>query len=163
MSVTVNYAATLTVAEVPARNTGSAPANTGTITHTSDNQAHTLSAGTTPPATDVAAFTLTLTAGAATIDLRALTGTNGAVVDGNGLKVQSVQIKNNGANLMTFKVGATNGHTGIFGATTGLPVQPGGEVLLFSNDNGDDIDATHRNWDVTGTAAQAARVKIVLG
>jgi hypothetical protein len=63
---------------------------------------------------------------------------------------------------MTFKAGGTNPHN-MFGATDGTEVFPGGHIMLFSNDGGDDIDGTHKTWDVTGTAAQTAEVTIILG
>jgi hypothetical protein len=163
MSVAVTYAATCTVAETLGQNTGSAPAAQRLVTHSSYNQAAALNGATTPPATTCAHFLLALTAGAATIDLRNLTGTNGAVVDGNGLKVQVVRIKNLGANAMTVKSGAANGHTGFFTPTTGTIIPPGAHIVIYTNDNGDDVDATHKTWDVTGTGTQTAEVTIVLG
>jgi hypothetical protein len=163
-SVSVTYRAQATVAETLPGNTGSAADAKRQVTHDQYDIGQTVYNGTTtPPFTTVAEFLLALTAGAVTIDLRNLIGTNGAVVDGNGLKVQMVRIKNLGANPMTFKVGASNGHTGIFSASNGQVVQPGGHVVVFSNDNGDDIDGTHKTWDVTGTGAQTAQVTILLG
>lgn len=163
MSVSVTYAATCTVRETLATNTGSASDSSRVITHDAYNETATLSATSTPPATTCAHFLLTLSAGAATIDLRALTGTNGASVDLNGLKVQVVRVKNLGANSMVFKSGGTNGHTGVFTATNGQIVQPSGHVMVFANDAGDDVDATHKTWDVTGTGSQTAEVTIVAG
>jgi hypothetical protein len=161
MSVSVSYAATITIAETLANNTGSAPAATRLVTHTDYNESGTYNSGTTPPVTTPASFLLTLSGGAATIDLRALTGTNGASVDGNGLKVQIVRIKNLGANEMTFSEGASDGHN--FFTTDGTKVPPGGHVQIFSNDNFDDIAAANKTWDVAGTLAQTAEVTIVLG
>jgi hypothetical protein len=162
MSVAVTYAATVTVVETLANNTGSTTSANRVVTHTEYNETATLNSGSTPPATQVAEFLLTLSSGSATIDLRALTGTNGASVDGNGLKPQIIRIKNLGANTMTFKSGASNGHNA-FTATTGHIVQPGGHIQIFTNDNTDDIDGTHKTWDVTGTGAQTAEITIVLG
>lgn len=163
MTVAVTYASTMTIEETLDNNVDSIPASTRKVTHTAFNIAASLNAGSSPPAVKTAEFLATLVAGALTIDLRALVGTNGAIVDGNGLKVQVVRIKNLGANPMTFKVGAANGHTGVIPATPGVVVQPGGHVVLYSNDNGDDVDATHKTWDVTGTGAQQAQVSILLG
>ncbi len=163
MPVSVTYAATCTVAETLGNNTGSAPAATRVITHTDYNETASLSAGTTPPATLVAEFLLTLSGGGATIDLTALEGTNSAVTDGTGLKVQVVRVKNLGANIMTVKSAASTGHTGIFAATTGHPVQPGGHIQLYSNDNGDDIGSGAKNWTVAGTASQTSEWTIVMG
>lgn len=163
MSVSASWAATCTVVETLPNNTSSAPDATRKVTHTEFNEGSTLTATTTPPATTVAEFIATLTAGALTIDLTALTGTNGVTVNGTGLKVQVVRIKNLGANIMTFKVGAANGHTGVFAATNGQPVQPGAVFMLYTNDTNDDVDGTHKTWDVTGTGSQTAEITIVLG
>lgn len=167
MSVTVTYAATATVAETIANNTGSAAAASRLVTHTNYNVSATLNSGSTPPATTVAEFLLTLSSGAATIDLTALTGTNGASTSGSGLKVQIVRIKNLGANDMTFYEGATNGHN-MFSIDSGSGVggqvvRPGGHIMLYANDSGDDISGTTKTWDVVGTGSQTAEVTIIMG
>jgi hypothetical protein len=162
-SVTVTYEAKVTVVETLPNNSGSAPDTTRKITHTNYNESATLNSGSTPPATLVAEFLVTLSSGAGAIDLTALSGTNGATVDGTGLKVQIVRVKNLGANTLTIMKAASNGHTGIFAATTPHPVPPGGHIQLFSNDNGDDIDATHKAWTLAGTGAQTSEWTIILG
>lgn len=167
MSVAVQFNSTITITEVLPTNTGSAVTAKRTVTHDAYNIAKSLTAGTTPPVTLQASFLLTLTDGAATIDLRALVGTNGAVVDGNGLKVQVVRIKNLGANVMTFYEGASNGHNAFSidsgSGVGGQAAHPGGSVTIESNDNGDDIGATTKTWDVIGTGSQTAEVTIVMG
>jgi hypothetical protein len=161
MAVSVTYGATCTIAETLPTNTGSAAAATRVVTHSEYNEAATLTAVTTPPVTLQASFLLTLTAGAASVDLRALTGTNGASVDGNGLKVQIVRVKNLGANSMTIATGASNGHAGVFGA--GNVIAAGGHEMIYTNDTGDDISATDKTWDVTGTGSQTSEWTIVMG
>lgn len=161
-AVTVTYASTISIAETLANNTGSAPTATRQITHTDYNEAGTYTAVTTPPVTTCASFLLTLSSGAATIDLRALTGTNGASTDLLGLKPQMIRVKNLGANTLTIKKGASNGHNA-FTATDGFVVQPGGHVQIFTNDNTDDVDATHKTFDVTGTGTQTSEWTIVAG
>lgn len=161
-SVAVTYEAKVTVVETLPNNTGSAPDNTRKITHTNYNESATLNSTSTPPATLNAQWLQALTAGAATVNLTALTGTNGATIDGTGLKPQIIRIKNLGANTLTIKKGAANGHNA-FTATDGFVVQPGGHVQIFTNDNTDDVDATHKNWDLSGTAAQTSEWTIVLG
>lgn len=162
MSVSVTYAATCTVAETLANNTGSAPASTRVVTHTDYNETASLTAATTPPVTTVAAFLLTLTAGAATIDLRALTGTNGASTDGNGLKVQILRFKNLGANIMTLTPGASNG-IDLLGSASSLAVPAGGHFMMYFNDASPDISSTDKTIDVAGTGSQTAEVTIVMG
>ena len=161
MSVSVTYAATATVVETLPNNTGSAPTATRQVTHTEYNESATLNSGSTPPATLVAEFLLTLTAGAATIDLTALTGTNSATVDGTGLRPQVVRIKNLGANAMTFVTGASNGHNHF--TSSGTVVRPSGHIMNFPYDGDEDIDATHKTWGVSGTGSQTAEVTIILG
>lgn len=161
-AVSVVYKAYATITETLPTNTGSASDSKRIVTHDQYDEGATLNSGTTPPVTLQASFLLTLTAGAATIDLRALVGTNGAVVDGNGLKVQICRIKNLGANIMTFKEGGSNGHN-FFTATDGTIVHPGGFVMILSNDNTADIAAADKTWDVTGTGSQTAEVTIVVG
>lgn len=163
MSVNVAYGSTVTVQETLAVNTGSAPAGTRVVTHTDYNEAATLNASSTPPATTCSHFLKTLSGGSGSIDLTSLLGTNGATVDGSGLKVQVVRIKNLGANNLTVKSGASNGHTGFFTANTGHIIPPGGHIQIYTNDNGDDVDGTHKTWDLTGTGAQTSEWTIVLG
>lgn len=160
-SITLTYAATMTVVETLPNNTGSAADASRKVTHTSYDESGTYTSATTPPVTQIAAFLATLSGGALTIDLRALTGTNGASVDGNGLKVQSVRIKNLGANVMTISTGASNGHN--FFTADGMQIQPGGHIQVWSNDNTEDIDATHKTWDIAGTGTQTAEFTVILG
>lgn len=162
MTVAVTYRAHATVIETLPVNVGSAPDATRVITHTNYDETLALNSGSTPPVTLNAQFLLTLSGGLGTIDLRALIGTNGAVVDGNGLKPQLIRIKNLGANIMTFKSGASNGHDA-FTATTGHIVQPGGHILIFTNDNTADIGATTKTWNVNGTTSQTAEVTVIMG
>lgn len=162
MSVSVNYAATVTVAETLDSNVLSAPDTTRVITHTSFNETAVLHASSTPPVNKVAEFLLTLTAGSGSIDLRSLTGTNGASVDGNGLKVQVIRIKNLGENPMTFIDGATNGYP-VFGDGNPLEIPVGGHIQLYGNDKLPDVSSTAKIVDVTGTGSQTAEVTIVLG
>lgn len=161
-SVTVTYAATCTVAETLATNTGSAPASTRVVTHTEYNEAASLTASTTPPVTTVAEFLLTLSGGAATVDLRALTGTNGASIDGNGLKVQVLRVKNLGANIMTIVPGASNG-IDLLGASSSLTIPAGGHAMIYFNDASPDISGTDKTLDVTGTTTQTSEWTIVMG
>lgn len=163
MAVTVTYAATCTVAETLAENTGSAAAASRLVTHSEYNESATLNSGTTPPVTKCAHFLATLSGGALTIDLTAMTGTNGATIDGTGLKVQVVRVKNLGANSLVVSAGASNGHSGFWPATPGLTIPPGGHVMLYSNDNGDDIASGDRTWDLAGTSSQTSEWTIVVG
>ena len=68
------------------------------VTHDQFNTTLELSAASTPPVTKVAALQAALVAGAATIDLENLTGTNGAAVVGTGLRVQAMKVRNPSTN-----------------------------------------------------------------
>ena len=159
MSVVVTYTAQVKVVETLAVNTGSASATNRVVTHDQYDESGQYTGATSPPVTTVAEFLQALTAGAATIDLRALTGTNGGAVDGNGLKVQMLRVKNLGANNLTLSEGASNGYA--IGA--GIVVPPGGHVQFFGADGFPDIDATHKTIDLAGTGAQTSEITIVMG
>lgn len=161
MSVSVTYAATCTVVETLPNNTGSAPTATRQVTHTEYNESASLNSGSTPPATLVAEWLQALSGGAATVDLTALTGTNGATVDGTGLKPQVIRIKNLGANALTVATGASNGHNSF--TADGVVIPPSGHAMFFLNDGKEDIDATHKTFDLTGTTTQTSEWTIVLG
>lgn len=124
----------------------------------------TLNAGSTPPATKVACFELALTAGAGTIDLRALPTDNGGTVDGNGLKVQAIMLmgKTGNANPITVAVGASNGYN-LAGADFSVALKAEESILLQLQDSAPDIDATHKILDVSGTGSQVLQVLIVMG
>jgi hypothetical protein len=162
MSVTVTYGATVTAVETLPNNTASAPDSTRKVTHTNFNQATTLNSGSTPPAQACAGFVETLSGGAATINLRTLLGTNGANVDGNGWYPQVILVENLGANPLTIKQGAANGHNA-FGSTDGVTIPPGAHAMFFTNSGTHVIDDTHKTWDLTGTGSQQSQWMIILG
>ena len=161
-SCTVVWAETCTITETLASNTEGIDSNKRVVTHDAFNEGATLTGASTPAVSLPASFLLTLTSGAATISLRALTGTNGATIDGNGLKLQLIRIKNLGANVMTFTFGASNPYN-VFGSTGILQVPVGGVAMLYGGNNLPAIDATHKNIDVAGTGSQTAEVTIVMG
>src|SRR6476660_6066460 len=116
MAVNATYVGGLTVVEtvtvgVPDVNTG-ANAN---IQHDQFNKTQTLNAGTSPAATVTASFVATLSGGALTLDLTAMTGTNGATVNANGLTPRCIVFQNpaTNANPITVAKGASNGYTGL--------------------------------------------------
>lgn len=161
-STVVVWAQTITTTETLPNNTPSADASKRVVTHDAFNEGATLNSGTTPPVSAHAAFVLTLSAGAAVIDLRALTGTNGAIVDGNGLKVQLFRVKNLGANPMTFTFGAATPYP-IFGASGLLEVPVGGVVTIYGANNLPAISNTVKHIDVSGTGTQTAEITIEMG
>lgn len=164
MTVAVTYASKCSVVETLPNNTNSAPDNTRKVTHTNFNSEASLSASSTPPVTTVAAFEQLLTAGAATINLAALTGTNGASVNMTGLKVQVLKIKAKAtnANPISVAVGASNGYD-LAGSDFKVTLSPGQEFLFYGNEATPDVAAGERTLDLAGTGTQGADVIIVAG
>ena len=134
------------------------------VLHNGMNTTLSLNAGTSVPVTKVASFQLTLSSGTGTIDFRALPSTNGALLDGNGLKVQVMKLRNKStnANSITVVPGATNG-IDLFGASSRIVLLPGQECLMTLNDAAPDISATDKTLDVTGTGSQILECIFVLG
>lgn len=164
MAVALTYATNLTVVETLANNTPSAPDATRKVTHTNFNSAASLSAATTPPVTTAAFFQQLLTAGAATIDLTALTGTNGATVNLTGLKVQAIKFKAlaTNANPITIGEGASNGYE-LLGSGWTLDLAPGQEIVIYGNDATPDVGGSAKEIDLAGTGTQGLEVSIVAG
>lgn len=161
MAVSVLCASTITITET-LDNTPSAADASKRVVHSDYNESATYTSVTTPPVTKCASFLLTLSSGSGTIDFRALTGTNGASIDGNGLKVQMLRFKNLGENIMTITPGASNG-IDLFGASSSLAVPPSGYVHMFFADASPDIAAGDKTIDIAGTGAQTAEVTVVVG
>lgn len=162
MAVSVDYALKCTITETLPSNTDSAPDATRKITHTAFNESGTLTASTTPPVTKQASFVKTLSAGTGSIDLTSLTGTNGATVDGTGLKVQILRVKNLGANNLVIVPGASNG-IDLMGASSSITVFPGASFEYYFNDGSPDIASGDRTLDLTGTGSQTSEWTIVMG
>jgi hypothetical protein len=157
MAVSATYGFLLTANET--LDSGVPAVSNPVLIHDGYNEVATLNASSTPPITQVSNFLLTLTAGAATINLAALTGADGTI-DGTGLRVQLIRIKNLGSNSMAFSNGASNGIALACGTIT---VPAGGKTQIFLNDASPDIAAADRTIDVAGTLVETAEVTIWLG
>jgi hypothetical protein len=164
MSVTVAYQAKVAVTETLESNVPATPTGSRSVVHSAWDSTKSLNAGSTPPATKVAAFQKALAAGVATIDLTALTGTNGATIAGTGLRVQVLRVRNPAANGNPISIakGAENGYDGL-GADFSHTLVPGAEATFFLNDAGSDVGGSNKNLDLAGTGSQALDVEIVLG
>ena len=156
LQMVVNTVETLTV-NVPAAQ------NTSSITQSGYNSNYTLPNGSVP-AVECAYFEQALSGGVASIDLRNLSGTNGRVIDLNGLKVQVVKFKAKAtnANPLTVTVGASNGYL-LAGAAWKVVLQPGQEVLFYGNEAAPDVGATAKTIDLSGTGSQSVEVVIIAG
>lgn len=120
-----------------------------------------LTSSTTPPITRTSPTTQTMTGAAVTIDLTALPSSQDDI-NGTGKKVNLFHVRNRGANAITIAPGASNGYE-LFGAGKDFVLPAGGELTLKFNDNLADIDATHKNIELTGTAADQCDLLIGLG
>ncbi len=134
------------------------------VTHTGFSTNGTMSATSTPPATLVSYETITLSSGA-TIDLTALTGTNGITVDGSSPAEQRVQlfkVKNTGTNAMTFTEGAATGYL-LLGSGWKIILLAGQEALVQLNDAAPEITSSLKHIDVAGTDAETFELSVVIG
>jgi hypothetical protein len=163
-SVLVDYNLSATVRETLA--TGVVAAAAPTIIHNGFNSQGTLSSTSTPPVTKMAAFEKALAAGTGTIDLTALTGTAGVAVDGTGLKVQVVKIKNPSTNTgaLTIIPAVSNGYN-FLGAASKIILNPGEEIEWIGYDSSGvpDIASGAKNLTLTGTGTEVSDWVIVMG
>jgi len=159
---TIQYNAQMTVTEILAGNV--VGLSDKTVKHTLLNKTIQLDSGTTPPVTKVATYRQALVAGAGTIDLTALVGTNGATVDGSGLKVQAIKLSNpsTNANVITATFGAGNPYN-LAGAAWSVALLPGQEFLFYGNDATPDIAAGAKDIDLAGTLVEPLDYSIVMG
>lgn len=164
MAVQLIYTNTTTVNETVDTNTPAATSGNSVIKHDQYNTQKTLTASTSPPVTLTVVIEQALTAGAATIDLENLVGSNDGAISLTGLRVQCLKFRNKSANAadMTLDIGAANGYDG-FGAAFSVTLAPGGEVTLYTNDRGSDISATKSDLDLSGTGVEIAELVIVAG
>jgi len=156
MSIEVKYSSGLKTVETLDVNVPAASSADKTVTH--DGFDTSLEAMT---GTYCAYFTLALVDGAATVDLRALTGTYGVTIDGNGLKVKGFRVKNLGANALTITPGAANG-IDLFGASSSVTLNQNDEITLKLN-AAPSISATDKTLDCAGTGTQTSRWTIIIG
>jgi hypothetical protein len=164
MAVSVTYRADLTVVET----IGATPALSSadqTITHNALNRTIPLTASSTPDAELVAETRVTLTAGAATIDLTAIPTNRGGTIDGTGKKVRAFKFRapsDNTGGAISVAAGASNG-LAMAGSDFKYNVGIDCEVQGYLKDTSTAIDATHKTLDLAGTGTDALDVIFVLG
>jgi len=142
-------------------------AGTDRIVNEKFNRTETaLTPSTTPAVSRVSYATYTIAAGVADIDLTALAGTQDAI-DGTGLKVQAIMVRNKGANPMTLcDQAATNKYDllGVGNATIVPAYATLNPWLLFVlPEQLPDIAAGAKTIRISGTNADTADVAIALG
>lgn len=140
------------------------------VTHSIGADTSTLNASSTPAATKQFSDTIALTAGAATLDLKSLAGPAGTTVNFDGLKVQLVKLKCPSTNSGGITVNAKDDVTGynLFGTdnaavTEKVEVMPGGVVMLYHDDELEDVDATHKDITFAGTGTDGIQVMLTAG
>lgn len=142
------------------------------ITYAGFNSSQTLNAGTTVPVTKIVTFEPTLSAGALTIDLTALTGANGASVTFSGLKLQFMLFNNGtttngvvaaGSNSsVNIAEGASNGYP-LFGASNDITIPAGGSFMIYFPDALADVSGTDKTIDLAGTGTDAFECVLIAG
>lgn len=132
MSISATAVSQLTVVETLTDDVPFAPG--ASITHNGLNTTAKLSATTTPAGAEVAAIAVPLVAGAATIDLTAMAGTNALAVNGTGLQIQAVKIQNPAGNEHPLLVtpADSDGYP-LFGFSGNLMLNPGEELLWIGD------------------------------
>lgn len=159
MSVNANLRLELTVRETLEANV--AGASQKTIIHATFNQTKALHASSTPVATKGFGFEVTLSAGTASIDLRSLTGPNGAC-DLNGLKVQAMLFVNPGSNPITVAPAGANPYP-LFGTGNSVVVPAGGSLAFYFPEGLPDVSATVKALTLTGTGTDKLQINFAAG
>ncbi len=124
-----------------------------------------LGASSSPPVAKVSVFTVTLTAGAATVNLfTGLKDGAGNTITPTGLSLRMLKVQNPNANAVAIVPDGTHGYAGLT-----LTVPPYGEATIFDSGAGGAtpsyaaITSTNAVVDFNGTAAQAFNVTVWLG
>ena len=164
MSISAKLALELTVREVLAGNAPAASEPNKTITHDQFNTIMNLDGASGAPITKTAAFRQALSAGAATVNFAALTGTNGVAVDFTGLKIQAIMFKAPTTNTAAIVItpGATNG-LDLLGASSSVSIKPGQTALFFLNEGAPDVASGERAIDLAGTGTEVLDIIAVAG
>lgn len=125
-----------------------------------------------PAVTKVWHRQVTLVAGAATLDLTALTDDILTTQDMTGLKLKALHAvpASTNANAITIKPGAANGYTGwvgtdgiVLNTTTISSVNYPDNVFIGPLYGGIAVDGTHKNIDIAGTGTQKVNLILMFG
>jgi hypothetical protein len=164
MGISVDFALKLNTTETISTNVPFVAGTANTITQSGLTTSGTANGSSTPPVTLDAYFQKPLVAGAATIDLTALSGTNGATVNFNTKKVQFYKFRNPSTNAgaITVTFGAANPYL-LHGSAFKMTLNPGDEVMARLPNTAPTVDATHKNIDISGTGTEALDVGLVAG
>lgn len=158
VTLTANLAARLgLVRSLDATEVPSAGAHT--TPHNEFDFTKALTASSTPP---LSKSYLDMLTGDQNLDLTALADPELGTVDGTGLKVQAILVKNiSGSADLTISDAAANPYS--LNSTADIVVEYGGSLLLFFNDQLADIAAGAKGIDFTITAGQSFELGILMG
>lgn len=159
------YYSKLPVTDITALTTPASGTDSTTVVGDAwDSAQLTLNGSSSPVITAAAQVTGALSGGAASIDLTSVS-LNGASVDGTNLRVKAFKFKNLGAAAMTISEGASNG-LGMLGQAFSVTLPALGEITWFCGvgaDGIEDIDATHKTFDLAGTGTDTYRFTVLMG
>jgi hypothetical protein len=166
MPLTLSYQTMVQAQEtLPDTNTPAAPANSKVVTNSNWNTNRTLNDSSTPPVSKTGNGEVTLVSGAATLDLTAVNGANGAAVTGNTLKIRAIKFQADPASTGNFAIvtGASNGKQ-ILGGNIAVRVAAAvGEVVLYLGDADAAISGSSKTLDITGTGTEKLRYQVLFG
>lgn len=163
MSVRVSYKAEISVVETLETNIDGLDAGDKTITHNAFNSKEDLGASSSVPVTKVASWIETLTGGADDVAFDALPGVNGATIDGTGLRVQTIKIKNQvGNSVITIAPKAAENNYDLLGAAFTFKLLGGQEITLFGNELAPEVGAGDC-ITITGTSSDDVEIIVVMG
>lgn len=149
MSVSLTLQSVATAREIP--ESGVDAAQGSQLVHDGFDLTYSLDENSTPPVAMCVYRELALVAGALTIDLTTITGSYGSLQNGNGKKVQHWRVKNTSETAtLVFVKGASNPYL-LKGADWKVELLPGQWDEFYGNNAAPEIDATHKEIDVSGT------------
>lgn len=166
MSVAGTVTIKIATNETLETNVPAAAAAKRVVTHDQYGRSQTFPSTSSPtmPTTKAAYGSTAMSSGAGTLDLTALSGTNGATVVGTGLKVQAFYFKNPTGNTgpITIEPGASNGYD-IFGASGVVVLPVGADIAMCAPEGLADIASGVKNIDISGTGTEALEYGILMG
>lgn len=148
---------------------------TGTFISGSDNTyttslsgegSTTYTSSTSVPVTKIASGTATMSGGAATIDLTALTGLAGEAITFLGLKVQFAFFRapSTNANVLAVSQGASDAYgLDAAGGTWLVRLDPDSSVLRRIANSAEDVASDAKTIDIAGTGSQTLEYILIAG
>ena len=133
------------------------------VVHNGLNLQKRLNATSTPAASATASKTGALTAGAATIDMTSLQGTNGVTVNATGLHVRAFLLSCPATNAapVTFRFGASNPYN-LRGSSWSITLQPGDAEEGYCS-AAPAVGSGAKQIDVVGTGTDSFSYQFLLG